>query len=146
MKRSIFLLIALLSMAVAIGQQSYKTVKDIKYYSETDYNKDSYKDSMCVLDLYYPEGVKDFATIVWFHGGGITGGHRDMPEQLKNKGYAIATVEYRLSPNVKAPVYIEDAAAAVAWVFEHIKNMAEMIILFSYQAIPLEHILFRWLP
>ena len=37
-----------------------------------------------------------------------------------DKGYAVIGVEYRLSPKVKAPAYIEDAAAAVAWVFQHI--------------------------
>ena len=115
-------LLAALYASVTIAQPSYKTVESIKYYPAVSYNNDSYKDSMCVLDLYYPQGVKDFATIVWFHGGGITGGHRDLPEQLKNKGYAIATVEYPLSPKVKAPVYFEDAAAAVAWVFKHIKK------------------------
>lgn len=113
--------IALINIT-AFAQQSYKTIKSVKYYPAAEYKNDDYKDSMCVLDLYYPEGIKNFATIVWFHGGGITGGHRDLPGPLKNKGYAIATVEYRLSPAVKAPAYIEDAAAATAWVFKHIKQ------------------------
>ena len=127
-----FLSIVLISDA-SFAQPIYKTVKDIKYYPRAEYKKDSYKDSMCVLDLYYPEGIKNFATIVWLHGGGITGGHRDLPEPLKNKGYAIATVEYRLSPKVKAPAYIEDAAAAVAWVFKHIKQYggSEQLIFLS---------------
>jgi acetyl esterase/lipase len=38
------------------------------------------------------------------------------------KGYAVIGVGYRLSPKVKAPAYIEDAAAAVAWVFGHIPD------------------------
>ena len=37
-----------------------------------------------------------------------------------DKGYAVIAVEYRLSPKATAPAYIEDAAAAVAWVFAHI--------------------------
>lgn len=41
---------------------------------------------------------------------------------MKNKGYAVIGVGYRLSPKAKAPAYIEDAAAAVAWVFQHIKE------------------------
>jgi len=127
-----FLCVVLINTA-AFAQPSYKIAKSIKYYPEASYKNDSYKDSMCVLDLYYPEGVKNFATIVWFHGGGITGGYRDLPEPLKNKGYAIATVEYRLSPKVKAPAYIEDAAAAVAWVFQHIKQYggSEQLIFLS---------------
>ena len=39
-----------------------------------------------------------------------------------NKGICIVGVNYRLAPRVKAPAYIEDAAAAVAWVFKHIGN------------------------
>jgi len=35
---------------------------------------------------------------------------------------AVVAVNYRLYPKVKAPVYIEDAAAAVAWVFNHIEE------------------------
>ena len=37
-----------------------------------------------------------------------------------DKGVAVATVNYRLFPKIKAPAYIEDAAAAVAWVFKNI--------------------------
>ncbi|HKG07699.1 MAG TPA: alpha/beta hydrolase fold domain-containing protein [Pedobacter sp.] len=76
--------------------------------------------SQCRLDVYYPKNVKDFATIVWFHGGGITGGGKEIPKELMDKGVAVIGVGYRLSPKVKAPAYIEDAAAAVAWVFNHI--------------------------
>ncbi|WP_346239362.1 alpha/beta hydrolase [Niabella insulamsoli] len=114
--------LALFFSAVVAAQTAYKTVPSIKYYPATAYKSDAYKDSMCVLDLYYPVNKKNFATVVWFHGGGITGGHRDLPKQLTDQGFAVATVEYRLSPHVKAPVYIEDAAAAVAWVFKNIKT------------------------
>lgn len=76
----------------------------------------------CVLDLYYPENKTNFPTVVWFHGGGITSGSKELPEALKNEGMAIIGVNYRLYPKVKAPVYIEDAAAAVAWAFKNIAN------------------------
>jgi acetyl esterase/lipase len=50
----------------------------------------------------------------------LTGGDKFVPEQWKNKGFAVAAVNYRLNPRIKCPEYIEDAAAAVAWVFKHI--------------------------
>ena len=28
----------------------------------------------CELDLYIPQGVSNFPVVVWFHGGGLTGG------------------------------------------------------------------------
>lgn len=74
------------------------------------------------MDLYFPKGKKDFATIVWFHGGGLNSGKKEIPEGLLDKGYAVVGVEYRFSPKVNAPAYIEDAASAVAWVFKHIKE------------------------
>jgi acetyl esterase/lipase len=77
---------------------------------------------MCRLDLYYPVGKKDFATIIWFHGGGLTGGKRSIPEPLKDQEIAVVAVDYRLSPEVTVRDCIDDAAASVAWVFEHIEN------------------------
>lgn len=73
-----------------------------------------------VMDLYIPEGQAGFPTVVWFHGGGLTEGVRAIPAELKGKGFAVVAPGYRLNPTVKAPAYIEDAAAAVAWVFENI--------------------------
>ncbi|MBG9377987.1 alpha/beta hydrolase fold domain-containing protein [Panacibacter sp. DH6] len=102
--------------------QQYKTKTDISYYADSANTGDAYIAERCKLDLYYPADKKGYATIVWFHGGGITGGNKEIPEQLKNKGYAVAGVGYRLSPKAKAPAYIEDAAAAVAWVFKHIQE------------------------
>lgn len=122
MKKIILLIAFILSIHVAFSQDEYNTIKDIHYYPANFYSGNSYEDSMCVLNIYYPTNKKNFATVVWFHGGGITGGHRDMPEQLKNNGFAVIDVEYRLSPRVKAPVYIEDAAAAIAWTFKNIEN------------------------
>ncbi|MEO6151230.1 MAG: alpha/beta hydrolase [Mucilaginibacter sp.] len=110
----------LISTLTVSAQQQYITEKNIQYYPAADNAKDAYLASQCTLDLYYPKGAKDFATIVWFHGGGITGGVKEIPKELMEKGYAVVGVEYRLSPKVKAPAYIEDAAAAVAWVFTHI--------------------------
>lgn len=72
------------------------------------------------LDLYIPTGVKNFATVVWFHGGGLTGGSRHIPEALKGKGFAVVAPSYRLNPTVTAPAYIEDAAAAIAWTLRNI--------------------------
>lgn len=104
------------------GQLDYVTNNNIAYYTEAGKEKDEYKTSQCRLDLYYPKGNKSFATIVWFHGGGITGGRKEIPMELMNKGYAVIGVGYRLSPKVSAPAYIEDAAAAVAWVFRNIEK------------------------
>ena len=74
------------------------------------------------MDVYYPEGIKNFPTVVWFHGGGLKAGNKSVPKLLKEKGIAVVAVNYRLHPKVKASVYIEDAAAAVAWTFKNISK------------------------
>lgn len=100
----------------------YETKTNIQYYSTTTNKSDNYINERCVLDIYYPKNTKNFATIIWFHGGGLTGGSKEIPEALKNKGFAVIGVNYRLSPKVKAAKCIEDAAAAIAWAFKNIES------------------------
>ena len=38
--------------------------------------KDSYKLERCKLDLHYPTDKKGFATLIWFHGGGLEAGEK----------------------------------------------------------------------
>jgi acetyl esterase/lipase len=121
MKKLLFLLLFIGTLSVH-AQQEYASEKNIHYYPDSLNNKDSYISSQCTLDIYYPKGVKNFATVVWFHGGGLTGGEKETPKALTEHGFAVIGVGYRLSPKVKAPAYIEDAAAAVAWTFQHIAS------------------------
>ncbi len=73
----------------------------------------------CVLDFYRPTNAKNFPTIVYFHGGGLAGGNKSIPKELMDKGWAVVAANYRFSPVVKHPAYIEDAAAADAWTVKH---------------------------
>ena len=123
MKRSLLtLLLAAFCLVIFAQSTEYTTKGNIHYYSETDNQNDEYIHERCVLDVYYPEGIEDFPTVVWFHGGGLTGGNKFIPQELKEQRMAVVAVNYRLYPKIKAPVYIEDAAAAVAWVFKHIEE------------------------
>jgi acetyl esterase/lipase len=123
MKKVIFLVTLVLITVSALAQQTdYETKSNIQYYNTAINKSDSYINERCVLDIYYPKNTKGFATIVWFHGGGLTAGSKEIPEALKNKGFAIIGVNYRLSPKVKAAKAIEDAAAAVSWAFNNIAN------------------------
>ena len=122
MRPLFFLLLTFICFNVSAQNEEYILKENIPYYETKEKDKDAYIRERCFLDVYYPKNKKGFATIVWFHGGGITGGNKEIPQALKNKGYAIVGVGYRLSPRVKAPAYIEDAAAAVAWVFRHISE------------------------
>lgn len=122
--RKTFLIVAILFMSVQVFSQedvNYITKSDISYYPES-YPTDEYIKDRCKLDIYYPENVTDFPTVVWFHGGGLQSGNKFFPESLMNKKLCIVSVNYRLSPKAKAPAYIQDAAASVAWVFNHIEE------------------------
>jgi acetyl esterase/lipase len=123
MKRIILIFGLAFYTFIANGQEiDYETVSDVPYYSDKERKSDNYLKERCVLDIYYPIESKGFATIIWFHGGGLTGGEKEIPDPLKKQGVAVIGVNYRLSPKVKAPDYINDAAAAVAWVFKNIAD------------------------
>lgn len=114
-------IVVLASLTPRAGAETYKTDAGINY-RPTLAKTDVYAAEMCALDFYYPTEAKDFATVVWFHGGGLAGGNKELPEALKRQGIAVIGVQYRLSPKVKAPAYIEDAAAAVAWALTHVAD------------------------
>jgi len=120
MMRSLFLVLLLSLLPRLQAQERYQTFENRPYYPEAARQADAYLAEQCVLDLYVPLGVEGFSTVVWFHGGGLTGGDKYIPEGLRGQGVAVAAVKYRLSPQVKSPVWIEDAAAAVAWVLDSI--------------------------
>lgn len=95
-------------------------------YRETGATADTYAAERCKLDVYLPTApAKDFPILVWFHGGGLSGGDKAAaPEQtaarrLAAHGIAVVAANYRLSPKVTFPAYLEDAAAAVRWTSAH---------------------------
>ena len=73
------------------------------------------------LDLYWPSDVKDeskpLPLIVWIHGGAWAAGNKDNPPALRliPEGYAVASLNYRLSQHAVYPAQIEDCKTAVRW-------------------------------
>lgn len=120
MIRSYILLVFLLVSSVLSAQKEivYMEEKDVPYRTTGD----PYGLERCKLDIYYPENRKDFGTVVWFHGGGLSGGSKFIPEELKNCGLAVIAVNYRLLPKCSIKDCIDDAAVAVAWTFKTIEK------------------------
>lgn len=122
---SIFVILCLASgsapfAADALSSAEYATRSDIAYYDEKALaSGDDYQKERCKLDLYYPTGQQGYATVVWFHGGGLTQGQRYFPD-LKEQGIALVAVDYRLAPRGGVPSFLEDSAAATAWVLRNI--------------------------
>jgi acetyl esterase/lipase len=122
------LLALLFAFAVpTVSALETKVIKDVPYKDDV-ISLTPYEQERCKLDLTVPVGSKGFATYVWFYGGGMKNGGKDLRteycaeirESLAQAGVAVVTPDYRLSPKAKYPAYVDDAAAAFAWTVKHI--------------------------
>ncbi|AHF91152.1 alpha/beta hydrolase [Opitutaceae bacterium TAV5] len=114
---------ALLAFAV-LGAAEVTIQRDIIYYAPAGV-VDAGIDEFCRLDLYLPavSPAGGFPLIVLFHGGGLHTGSRKstaaLAQRVASAGIAVANATYRRHPGVDFPVYVEDAAQAVAWAAQH---------------------------
>lgn len=100
-----------LATMVAGAVVETETEKDIAYAAP----------ERCRLDVKWPNGMTNFATVVWFHGGGLTGGSKHFIRI--DESIAQVAVSYRLLGKdglTDGAECIRDAAAAVAWTLENI--------------------------
>lgn len=72
------------------------------------------------LDLYLPEDATEpLPLIIWVHGGAWEGGSKEQCQPLNQgflrKGYAIASINYRLSHHAIFPAQLQDCKAAIRW-------------------------------
>ena len=105
-----FARIALLlaSCAILYGHGSdFRKITDIRYAQAADH--------ALLLDLYLPNGVDQAPLLVYVHGGAWRNGSKDsMPlTGLVDQGFAVASVDYRLSPIARFPAQIHDIKAAI---------------------------------
>ncbi len=76
------------------------------------------------LDLFLPEKAPGpLPLIIWVHGGGWRNGSKDGCPPLRQgfleRGYAVASINYRLSSHAVFPAQIEDCKAAIRWLRAH---------------------------
>ena len=74
--------------------------------------------------LYRPSPSPDLPLLVYLHGGGWVVGNLDTHDEpcrsLANaSGCAVLSVQYRLAPEHKFPVPLDDCVAALRWAYEH---------------------------
>jgi acetyl esterase/lipase len=86
--------------------------KEIAYATQSDAQK---------LDLYLPPSMSGpYPVIIWLHPGGYTGGDKEMAQSVLDcileRGYAVASMNYRLADEARFPAQIFDAKAAVRWI------------------------------
>ncbi len=76
------------------------------------------------LDLYLPKSDKPLPLVIWVHGGAWRAGSKDRTPALPltAKGFAVASINYRLSQHAVFPAQIEDCKAAVRWLRANAKK------------------------
>ena len=73
------------------------------------------------LDLYLPAQPirRPTPVIVFLHGGGWSGGTQDdrpdFSRYFARDGFAMASIDYRLTPSITFPANVEDVRTAVRW-------------------------------
>jgi len=73
-----------------------------------------------LLDLYLPSGAtQSLPVIVWLHAGGWRSGNRtqapDLSRHFAMHGFAMASIDYRLSGEAKFPAQLHDVKSAIRW-------------------------------
>ena len=102
-----------LSAQIAAAQNTFTTYADLAYADDGN--------ARHKLDLYVPNGTgAPTPLIVWIHGGAWQSGDKQLgpnsfPLRYARSGYAVASINYRLSDEAIFPAQIHDAKGAVRW-------------------------------
>lgn len=112
---------AWMSSAGLAAAQAVQLPPGVKMERDISYIPDG--DEAQRLDLYLPEKTADqrLPLIVHIHGGGWQAGSK-FPSpfvNMVNRGYVVASVEYRFSQKAKFPAQIQDCQAAIRWLRAH---------------------------
>jgi len=100
------------AMAAAAQAPRFKVLNNLEYARP--------ESGPLSLDLYLPESGGPFPPIVWIHGGAFRSGdkggiwYKPILNQTQ-RGYAVASIDYRLSGAAKFPALVQDAKAALRW-------------------------------
>ena len=115
MKRKILTCCALVALAATVrAERAFEVKKDIPYYPDATYSND-FINTYCKLHLRVPTDMTNFATVVWFHGGGLIHGSRGSFYRTPEDDVASVSAGYRLLIDGKAtPTDCVSDAAAVS--------------------------------
>lgn len=113
---------ALFTQRVPLMPLQTLTPPEVVEKADVVYGKTAQKELK--LDLYLPkEAGKPRAGLIFIHGGAWIGGTRDMYKNYcvsyAKKGYAAATITYRLAGEAPFPACLEDVKCAVRWMRTH---------------------------
>ncbi len=105
--------VASLTLSVAGAEPTHRDIE----YAEVDGRS-------LKLDLYLPKEAQNPPLVVWVHGGAWRSGTKErMPiGGLLDHGFAIASINYRLSPVARFPAQVHDIKAAIRFLRAEASN------------------------
>lgn len=118
-----FSLLFLTTFLIAVPAQAQKQAAEpakAKVHKNLEYAQAGEKHLL--LDLYLPlESDKPAPVVMWVHGGGWKNGSKERCQAawLAEHGFAVASINYRLTHEAQWPAQIDDCRAAVRWLREH---------------------------
>nr|WP_087024266.1 alpha/beta hydrolase [Thaumasiovibrio subtropicus] len=138
-KATLGLCVTLLSLSSANANQRYHVEKDIVFKTVGERE--------IKLDLYTPLAVSDapYPLLVWVHGGAWKRGSKGaipeknprLLESVLNEGYALASIDYRLSGEANFPAPVQDINDALNFLNEHAESyhlQAETLVMMGRSA------------
>lgn len=97
----------------AAADDRSRILKDIAYGEDAKYQS---------LDIKLPSPASEpVPLVIWIHGGGWKAGDKRSPHpvsKLSEKGFAVASINYRLSTVAAYPAQLEDCQAAIRFLRE----------------------------
>ncbi|WP_447724364.1 alpha/beta hydrolase fold domain-containing protein [Sphingomonas koreensis] len=110
----------LLALPGAAAAQTPTAAASTPVTSTTDIVYATHPTGPLHLDLHRPAGKGRAPVLVFLHGGGWARGERPKSwtgfRRFVEAGYAVVSVQYRLSGTARAPAAVQDARCAMAWV------------------------------
>jgi acetyl esterase/lipase len=116
-------LAAVLAWAGAAAAQGAKLPEGVKALPDQEYVPGGHERQK--LDLYLPEKADGpLPVVVWVHGGSWRRGSKARCPALFlcEKGFAVASINYRLSQHAAFPAQLHDCKAAVRWLRANAKK------------------------
>lgn len=129
--KKLLVVTGILILSLKISAQTFNPVKDVfqagtLHYDNIPYANDTLKKHL--LDVYVPPtGKNSYPVVVWIHGGAwmLNDKYADMGymkntlREFIDKGYAVASIDYRWSTMAVFPAQIQDCNQALEFLYQN---------------------------
>ena len=114
MKRNLLFVISFFFILTQTACADSNSANSTRSWTNVSYSSVS---GTCKLDIFLPStGEGPFPVVIWIHGGAFKMGSKSNPQSLtalNNAGFAVVSIDYRLSSEAKWPAQLDDLKACV---------------------------------